>query len=571
MTKPLQKHVTIFGRTISAADIIPDNLLDILTRFVRSTARTRSEDTDVDRTTEIFRVSRNDETYEVTVDSDITLDDYRRITPAADWKLLERYAERFRGKSTVFINPTMEGGGVAMLRPPLVHLMRQLGIDAHWYVMAGRLNPDDPNPFVFTKLMHNISQRRTAPDVRIDEDGKRIHQEWNRENAAVLTKQNTIRYADVIVLDDPQPAPLKKHIDAVNPHVRWVWRNHIDTDGDLMADPSTPQGEVASYLLDECDIRSVHAVVTHPVEQFVHPTLSSKTYFAPATIEPHDDLNRPLSSREIREGVRFINAEIQRQNHVFSHTGREDDVQAAVDPGRRKIALVARFDESKGMDKAMEIGARVYRSMRTLGYEGRQLPQIIIIGNGSVDDPSGLPMYDEMLRLRREQYPDEKDDIIVMRLRHNYKAMNALMYPTPSRSGVRSPQLVALQTSEAEGCETRISDWIRHGVPVVVANRGGMPLQVVEDKSGFVLDYDKSDFDLDRGAEIIVDLMTSHDTYAVMRKSTLEQAESFNNREFTTTANATRFLRICCRLHDNLSADRAWKIDDLVKIEEINR
>lgn len=47
----------------------------------------------------------------------------------------------------------MEGGGVAMLRPPLIHILRMLGVDAHWFVMnSGKEN--DINPFLFAKLSH---------------------------------------------------------------------------------------------------------------------------------------------------------------------------------------------------------------------------------------------------------------------------------------------------------------------------------------------------------------------------------------------------------------------------------
>lgn len=513
------------------------------------------------RNKETFKVFRNPITYEVTTKSDVTLGDYRRITPIADWELLEKWAKPMAGKSVVFINPTMEGGGVAMLRPPLIHLLTMLGVDAHWYIMSGRKNPDGPNPFIFTKQMHNISQRLAAPEERINEIGKSIHQKWNEENAEVLTAQLPIKTADVIVLDDPQPAPLKKYIEKVNPHVKWVWRSHIDTSSKLMADPSTPQGEIASYLLDECDIRGVDAVVNHPVKEFIYPGMYDKTFFAPATIDPYDDLNQPLNGRKTRTGIAFINHEISIKNKEFAAVGRLMDMQSKVSKYRRRIILVARFDESKGMDKAIALGVKTRQKMRKAGVPETKLPQIVIVGNGSVDDPSGVPMYEKMLQIRREQYPNDKTDIIIMLLRHNYRAINALMYPTPDKDS----QVVALQTSEAEGCETRISDWIRHGVPVVVSNRGGMSLQVVEGKSGLVLDFDKSDYDIERGALFISQLMMDDRKYATITKSTKELAENFNNREFTTTANATRLLRVFYGVLNRKKADKVWKISEMIE------
>lgn len=514
-----------------------------------------------DRSREVFSLARDPETYEVTVRSAISLGDYEMITPPADWQLLLKMAAPMRGKRVAFINPTMEGGGVAMLRPPLVHMLNQLGVEAHWYVMAGLKDPGRGNPFLFTKRMHNILQRRAQPGERITADGKQLHQAWNAENAEVLLSQETIQSADVVVIDDPQPAPLIGRLKASYPEVKIVWRNHIDTSGKLMSDPSTPQGEVMEYLLKECGAALADAVVAHPVESFVYPKMSDKTFFAPATVESFDDLNRELTKQEVADGVKFINGEIKAKNAKVM----KEDRLSAIDPARRRIALVARFDESKGMDKAMELGVQTRRMMIEAGYSGKDLPQIIIVGNGSVDDPSGEYMYEKMLQLRREKYADEKRDIILMRLRHNYKAMNALMYPAQGYDDLHVPALVAMQTSEAEGCETRISDWIRHGVPVVVSNRGGMSLQIIEDKSGLVLDFDKKDFDIERGAKWIFGLMTNAEAYADIRRSTLKAAAEFNNREFGTTANVTRLLRVFARTLDGKKADRTWLVSDLLK------
>ncbi len=524
----------------------------------------KTEYTHKDRNHEVFRLEYDAETLEAHVSSDVTLEDFQSITQDQDWQLLLDFAKQMQGKTVVFVNPTMSGGGVAMLRPPLVYLLRLLGVDAHWFVMQPRMNPNDENPFLFTKQMHNIMQRRTEPGEHFNEMGKTVHQDWNRENAQILTRQPEIQNADLVVIDDPQPAPLKPYIQKVNPDVKLVWRNHIDTDGELMANPGTPQGRVASYIFDELGIGDVDAMITHPIERFVHPEFADKTYFAPATIEPFDDLNRELSKDEIGEGLEFVNNQIEQINEEFAREGREDDIQPLIDPERRRITLIARFDESKGMDKALRLGVQVNDLLRDKGFKESDLPQVILTGNGSVDDPSGIPMYETMLQERREQYRYDKDNIVIARLPHNYMAVNALMYPYPLEDGsYNGRQLVALQTSEAEGCETRITDWIRHGVPVVISNRGGMKLQVRDGESGLILDYDKPDFDIERGAEWIAELMADDKKYQDLRDSTLKAAEEFNSREFTTVANTTRLLRIFSRTLEDMPADRQWRIQDM--------
>lgn len=510
-----------------------------------------------DRSGEIFRLDRDPRTYEVRVESDYGLEHYEEITHPSYWAYLREQAEPLRGTTWAFINPTMEGGGVAMLRPPLVNMLNELGMEAHWHVMEGIRDESKGDPFLVTKGMHNTSQR--VSDEPLTPEGKDLHWHWaDTENGPVLEAQAHIQGADFIVIDDPQPAPLIRRLQRVNPNARIIWRNHIDTHHDLMADPTTPQGGIASYLLDECGVRGVDAVIAHPVESFTHPGMHERTYFAPATIDPFDNLNRHLNEQEVEAGIGFINDEITERNRQLVAEGRGADVQPllSTDPNRPRLTLIARFDPSKGMDKAMEMGVMTRRRLRDQGVPEEELPEVVIVGNGSIDDPDGTWMFEDMLRLRRERYPEEAGGITVMRLKHNYDAMNALM----ARS------TIVMQTSDAEGLETRVSDAIKHGKPVVVSNRGGIHTQVVEGQSGIILDYDKPDRDLNRGAEFMAHLLRDPAAYAAMAESTRHQAELFNSREFTTTANVIRILRIGnhLRTQPGAPADRIWKISDMI-------
>lgn len=506
-----------------------------------------------DRSKEVFRLSRDPYTYEVSIDSDLTLEDYEKIAPTDQIDQLKSLAKDVEGKRVTFVNATMEGGGVAMLRPTLIHMLRQLGVDAHWHVMEKLQNKlsDDDEPYVFTKTMHNITQRRS--DARIDEAGKDRHRRWSEENEKVLLAHDNITKADVIVVDDPQPARLIEPIKAINPEAKIIWRNHIDNDRDLMNDPTTPQGEVWSYLRDDCGIGQADAFVYHPVESFVPYDIDDKTYLAPATIDEFDDLNKQLNDEEVAAGMEFINSEIITKNAELIAAGRPEDVIKPLDPSRRRITLIARFDESKGMDKAIELGIRTREKMSANGIAKEDLPEIVIVGNGSIDDPSGPAMFEKMLKLRREMYPGQAEDIIIMRLKHNYQAMNALMHFSD----------LGMQTSEAEGCETRITDWIDHGVPVIVSNRGGMSLQIFEGASGIVLDYDKPDFDLERGADFACRFMTDQNLSNEMYAKTAEANRTFNSREFSTVSNAIRWARIFGDVLQGKPADKRWLTHEL--------
>lgn len=523
------------------------------------------ETQEADRSNEVFRVRRDPETYEVFVESDLTLEDCQNETEPEEWEQLVQWAEPMRGKTVAFVNPTMEGGGVAIMRPALTHRLRLLGVDAHWFVMEGP-GPNAPaseNPFLFTKKMHNVIQRRSDEHINDDPAGKALHPRWNAENAEVLEQQPAIVNADVIVIDDPQPVPLIPPFKAVNPGAKIVWRNHIDNDATLMDDPATPQGEVWQYLLKR-GVAEVDACVFHPdiYDKFVPSTVRGRTFLAPATIELRDDLNRDLSSEEKVQGIADMNLEIAQENTELARDGRYDDMQELIDTERDRVVLIARFDESKGMDKATDFGVlvreRTMQKRLARGLPEKEPNQIIIIGNGSVDDPSGIPMLEKMREQRRSYPEDVRKDIILKRLKHNYMAMNAMMYNDSEEAA-----MVAMQMSDAEGCETRITDWIRHGIPTVVANRGGMPLQIIEGKSGMVLDFDKPDLDFERAADYVSELMVNKELYEATRESTRIAYKEYNEKEYVTRANMVRWLRVFHHVLNNLPADKLWKLEDI--------
>jgi hypothetical protein len=485
----------------------------------------------------------------------------------------------------------MEGGGVAMLRPTIVHLFNMLGLKAHWFVMAGPTPQQieaGENPFDFTKKMHNISQRQ-AGDARITEDGKALHYRWAvEENWPVLSQQEAIQTADFMIFDDPQPAPFIRQFKELNPTAIVGWRNHIDVDIEEMRNRRTPQGEVASYLLEECGVAEADFVVAHPNPKFMHPGMEEKTYFGPATIDPFDNLNRHLSDAEVVTGLDFINSEISEKNAELIAAGRHDDVQEllSMDPNTLRVTIVARFDESKGMDKAMALGVRTKHRMREM-WLAQGMPadeveekvakmEIVIVGNGSKDDPSGPMMYENMLKLRREQYPEDAKNIIIMRLKHNYDAINALMRRSK----------ILMQTSDAEGCETRISDARDKGLPLVISNRGAMFTQIPENarvgsKSTYIMDYDKPGYDLDNGAAFMANLLTNPAEYDAAVQEALAQAEAYNRVEFGTISNGIRFLRIMNRelakrklrvqgdtKAGRLKADKMWLMTEMVAEED---
>ena len=254
----------------------------------------------------------------------------------------------------------------------------------------------------------------------------------------------------------------------------------------------------------------------------------------PATGDLLDDLNRPLTDGEKRRGLAFINGQLE-----------ENEGQTPVDLNRPYIVLIARFDPSKGMPQGMESYVRAREKMKAEGVKEEELPQLVMLGNGSVDDPDGKPVLAEVMRIRSERYGDIKDDIKVARVPHNDVAINALLKGAS----------LALQPSTKEGFESRVSDAIFQGVPVIGSNRGGIPLQIVEGESGYVIDP----YDTKQWADRISELMTGSERYKAMKARTAELAVTYNSA-FTTVPNATRWLALSTTLLTNPSfqGNRRW-------------
>jgi alpha,alpha-trehalose phosphorylase (configuration-retaining) len=480
----------------------------------------------------LYRKTYDEKTCEVHVSTRITLEDYARVTPVKEVEALKEYAKMMAGKRLVFINATYAGGGVAIMRAPLVALLRNMGVDAHWYVLM-----PDADAFLVTKhKFHNVLQAVADPGVELNDQDKALYERWIEKNARAMKRSLT--EAEVIIIDDWQPSGLIPYIKRWNPEAPILFRDHIQSEGKLMGTPGTPQYTTWRYIWDHNQVKRADAFIVHPRDEFVPPDVPDKmTVFMPATCDLLDDLNRPLSEDEIKQGRAFIDGQLA-----------ENEKQKPIDFARRYIFLSARFDPAKGMPEGMAAYARARQKMLAKGWDEAQLPQLVIVGNGSVDDPDGIPVLAEIMKLRREDYAAIKDDIKVARVPHNDMAINSV-----SRGAA-----LYLQPSLKEGFEMRVTDSILQGVPVIGSNRGGIPLQIIEGKSGYVIDPS----DTEQWAERITELMTDVRKYEALKKHTMEAAKTFNY-QFTTVPNAIGWLHLSFALltDPHFVGNRRWVRD----------
>jgi len=350
-----------------------------------------------------------------------SLEDYRPIVGDEVIEEIRTLAAPLRGARVVHINPTAFGGGVAEILATLVPLMRDVGLEAEWQLIAGT-----DEFFNVTKSFHNGLQ---GMDIPLTEPMKAIWQHYNEQNALNFEGEY-----DFVVVHDPQPAGLL-HYHGRTGGKHWIWRCHIDT--------STPNPAYWEFLVP---FIAQYDAGVFTAEQYVGPglRLPHLAIIAP-TIDPLSPKNQLLLPDEGRA--------------ILAHYG--------VDLKRPLLVQVSRFDPWK--DPLGVIDA--YRLVK------RQVPgvQLALVGSMAHDDPEGWVFYDRTVRHAGEDF-----DIIIL---HNFHGVG-----NREVNAFQSLADVVIQKSTREGFGLTVSEAMWKGVPVIGGNVGGIPLQIREGETGFLVD-----------------------------------------------------------------------------------
>jgi len=337
---------------------------------------------------------------------------------------LQRAAERMKGLKVLELNATAQGGGVAEMLYSSVPFLNELGVETEWKVISG-----NEKFFECTKGLHNLLQGMKGT----------FTQEMERAYYSTITdcaRSNIIdNNADVIMVNDPQPLGLARHLK--KPGETWLWRCHIDIE-ETPLDANPGLWDFMTTWIEQFDaaiFTAAHYIVTRwPLPNFIIPPF----------IDPLSEKNRELSQKEIDEVLAKYN----------------------IDTSVPIIAQIGRFDPWKGLDRTIA----AYRLVRK-----EQKCQLLLAGGMASDDPEGE-------RILAKLYEDVKDDEDVRILNlplanrlENWKEINALQ-----RSAT-----VIMQPSTREGFGLVITEALWKAKPVIAANVGAIPLQIREGDTGY--------------------------------------------------------------------------------------
>jgi trehalose synthase len=236
---------------------------------------------------------------------------------------------------------------------------------------------------------------------------------------------------DVCLVHDPQPAAL---FGLVPEKAKgWLWRCHIDV--------STPNPDTIAQLLPY--IADYPASLFH-MREYVPEGMNGKVHVVPPAIDPLTPKNMALSPED----------------------GAFVCEQFGIDIDRPLLCQVSRFDPWK--DPLGVIDA--YRVVK----ESIPEVQLALVGSMASDDPEGWDFFNATIA-----HADGDPDIHIL---NNFNNVGAIEV-----NAFQSHADVLIQKSTREGFGLTVSEAIWKARPFIGGDVGGIPLQVEDGVTGFLV------------------------------------------------------------------------------------
>ncbi|MDP2180993.1 MAG: glycosyltransferase [Actinomycetota bacterium] len=280
-----------------------------------------------------------------------------------------------------------------------------------------------------------------SEQIDLTDEKKRIYIQTNE----AFSQYSHINKHDAVMIHDPQPLPIIKFYKKRQP---WVWRCHID-----LSEPDPTLWEFLKGYILRYDL----VIVSH--EDYKRPDLPVEQRIINPAIDPLNLKNIELPQETI-------------DKYLDRHGIPRD---------KPLITQVSRFDKWKDPEGVLSVFELVRKEVDC---------RLVLAGNVATDDPEGFEMF-ERVRDRAQDLIDSGDVILLMGA--SDVEINALQ-----RSST-----VVMQKSLREGFGLTVSEAMWKGTPVVASAVGGIPLQVIDGQTGFLVDPTDIDGCAGRVAEIL--------------------------------------------------------------------
>ncbi len=275
-----------------------------------------------------------------------------------------------------------------------------------------------------TKVIHNCLQGSPAGLKTVQRE---VYEEQSRAAAESLGGS-----FDFIVVHDPQPLMLRHFAGDLG--AKWVWRCHIDT--------SSPHHDLADYLLPYIQL---YDTAIFSINKYVLSGLKIPVRIFMPAIDPLSTKNMALSPEDA--------------DYVVSQFGLE--------PGPPLLLQVSRFDPWKdplGVIDAYKIVKKEFASV-----------QLALVGSMATDDPEGWSFFTNTV-----EHAGDDGDVLILSNLNNVGNLEV--------NAFQSRADIVIQKSIREGFGLTVSEALWKVKPAVGGNVGGIPTQIEDGKTGFLVD-----------------------------------------------------------------------------------
>jgi trehalose synthase len=403
------------------------------------------------------------------------LQDYIPIVGEKKIEKLERLAQKLKGVRILEVNSTAVGGGVAEMLYSQVPFINELGIEDEWKVVHGT------EPFFrVTKTLHNLLQGKKGT---LTPQMEEIYYRTLKENADIYASDYDNYGPDIVIAHDPQPLGLASYLKKESE--KWLWRFHIDVEGDTLEARPVLWKFITFWA-------KFYDAVMFSGAHYVIDCWPMQKYISPPFIDPLSAKNKELSSDEIAE--------------VLEKYG--------IEPRTPILAQIGRFDPWKGIDTTIQ----AYRIARK-----EERCQLIVAGNMASDDPEGQDIFNRFC-----QETKNDPDIHIIRLPDDVE-INALEVNALQRAA-----RIILQPSTKEGFGLVITEAMWKEKPVITREVGAIPIQVRGGETGFFITSAK------KAAKRIIHLLRNPDE----AESVGREAHRYVKEHFLMPDRVADYLRL---------------------------
>jgi trehalose synthase len=292
----------------------------------------------------------------------------------------------------------------------------------------------------FFNITKKFHNALQGDDINLTNRKKELYLQANRD-FSVYTHINH----DCVIIHDPQPLPLITFYKKKQP---WIWRCHVDL--------SAPDPEVWDYL-KQFIIKYDFVIVSN--EGYVKEDLPVEQRIIYPAIDPISLKNKGLSDSDISKYLKKFN----------------------VPTDKPLMTQVSRFDKYKDPEGVLRVFKRVKEDVDC---------RLVLCGSMASDDPEGLRMYGKIERAAKK-FVDNKEVILIT-------VENDILVNVLQRSSA-----VVVQKSTREGFGLTVTEALWKGKSVVASNVGGIPLQIEDGVSGFLVDPDDEEGFAERIIEVL--------------------------------------------------------------------